>query len=765
MLLLFTTSAGAAVQWSITNTHPGSFVQGAQGVYTITITNVGNSSAAGGTVTENPPAGLVVLSLTSSQWQCGLTACQLPAGAAMAPGESAQITVLAIVPYNAPAMITNSATVSGGGAPAVTATDATPVTPINPESPALAVQMSHSAIFQQGFAGAQYTIGVLNEGTGSIPPGTSIQVTDTLPAGLTAASASGTGWQCGVNGSNVICTRSDGLPAENIYSPIALVVNVASNAPGVVANTATVSLVGAGNPVTITDTTVITAVATASPQWSLGKTHAGSFTQGQQNAAYTITVTNTGATAQGNATVTETLPAGLTLVSMSGTGWTCQGSLCSLGAGGQIQPRASSVLSVVVNVAADAPAAVVNQATLSAPGFVPITASDATVVAPMNSPQWSINEMHSGNFTQGQQGATGSIAVTNTGTGPSSSLVAVTANPPSGLTIAGMSGSGWSCLCGTICSRSDALGPGQAYPPITISFNVASNAAAKLTTSVMVSGGSAAAAASAADTITVNQNSPPPAGPPFGSFDTPAASSSGSGSVAFTGWALGPAGIAKVDLWREPNPGELASSNGLMYIGDTALVAGARPDVQAGYPSYPGNEQAGWGYLMLTNFLPSNTGTTAYSNGVFRIHAIAHGQDGLVADLGVKTLTADNAHATVPFGAIDTPSQGGSASGMYANFGWALTPLGKSILTDGSTITVVLDNQPLVGHPVYNQYRSDIATLFPGYANSQGAVGVYSIDTAKLSNGRHSIAWLVSDTAGQSVGIGSRYFTVQNVCQ
>ena len=44
-------------------------------------------------------------------------------------------------------------------------------------------------------------------------------------------------------------------------------------------------------------------------------------------------------------------------------------------------------------------------------------------------------------------------------------------------------------------------------------------------------------------------------------------------------------------------------------------------------------------------------------------------------DLGGRTLTTDNAHAVLPFGTLDTPPQGGAASGSaYVNFGWTLTP-------------------------------------------------------------------------------------------
>jgi len=95
------------------------------------------------------------------------------------------------------------------------------------------------------------------------------------------------------------------------------------------------------------------------------------------------------------------------------------------------------------------------------------------------------------------------------------------------------------------------------------------------------------------------------------------------------------------------------------------------------------------------------------------------------------------------------------------NFGWAVTQNPYAIPLDGSSITVTVDGVAL-GHPTYNQYRSDIATAFPGLANSGGAVGYFVIDTTKLSNGVHTIGWVVYDNQGRGDGIGSRFFTVQN---
>jgi hypothetical protein len=130
--------------------------------------------------------------------------------------------------------------------------------------------------------------------------------------------------------------------------------------------------------------------------------------------------------------------------------------------------------------------------------------------------------------------------------------------------------------------------------------------------------------------------------------------------------------------------------------------------------------------------------------------------------IGTRTIGCDNAHATNPFGAIDTPDQGDSVSGaVYTNFGWALTPQPSAIAFDGSTILVFVDGVA-IGRPTYNQNRSDIATLFPGRANSEGAIGFFQFDTTTLANGVHTIAWSVTDEAGHAEGIGSRFFTVMN---
>jgi hypothetical protein len=241
--------------------------------------------------------------------------------------------------------------------------------------------------------------------------------------------------------------------------------------------------------------------------------------------------------------------------------------------------------------------------------------------------------------------------------------------------------------------------------------------------------------------------------PPFGSVDAPADGVVASGSVAISGWALDALGAPSVLIYRDPVAGE----SSLIFVGQATFVPGARPDVAAVYPTLPFNTRAGWGYLLLTNVLPNQ------GNGTFRFWVFAQDADMNQTLLGTKTINVVNASATAPFGAIDTPGQGATASGSaFVNFGWALTPQPHLIPFDGSTIQVLIDGVPMGALAGYNFYRPDVSTLFPGLKNSGGPVGYRVIDTTALSEGLHTIAWLATDDGGITTGIGSRFFTVNN---
>jgi uncharacterized repeat protein (TIGR01451 family) len=136
---------------------------------------------------------------------------------------------------------------------------------------------------------------------------------------------------------------------------------------------------------------------------------------------------------------------------------------------------------------------VTNGVSVSGGGDVnPANNSDTDVTTIIPGADLTITKSHTGNFTQGQTGATYTVTVTNSGVGPTTTLVAVIDTFPLGLTPTGAAGAGWACTAGAQavgCTRSDALAAGVSYPPITITVNVEPSAPATVTNVAGVAGG------------------------------------------------------------------------------------------------------------------------------------------------------------------------------------------------------------------------------------------------------------------------------------
>jgi hypothetical protein len=333
---------------------------------------------------------------------------------------------------------------------------------------------------------------------------------------------------------------------------------------------------------------------------------------------------------------------------------------------------------------------------------------------------------------------------------------AVAAGPYSGEQTFSISNSGSGTLTWTVKETKNwmSLSPtsGTGDGAVTVSIHPSSLEAGTYTGTITVSDDNASnSPQSVIVTLTVYPAGG--SGMPFGTFETPVDGSTVMSSIPVTGWALDAVGVESVKIYRETVTGE---GSGLVYIGDALFVEGARPDVESDFPGYPFNYRAGWGYMMLTNFLPDG------GNGTFVLHAVAENVSGEKVTVGTKQITCDNVHAVKPFGAIDTPVPGGTAGGnAFRNMGWVLTPPPNKIPVNGSTINVYIDGVNL-GHPTYNQYREDIAALFPGYENSNGALAYFDIDLTEYSNGVHTIVWSATDDDGNTDGIGSRYFNIRN---
>ncbi|MCX6563247.1 MAG: hypothetical protein NTU60_06545, partial [Candidatus Aminicenantes bacterium] len=95
---------------------------------------------------------------------------------------------------------------------------------------------------------------------------------------------------------------------------------------------------------------------------------------------------------------------------------------------------------------------------------------------------------------------------------------------------------------------------------------------------------------------------------PFGDFATPINGTTGiTGAIPVTGWVLDDIEVTLVMVKRDPHatdPTGVIGPDGLVFVGYGLFVEGARPDVETGYAGYPLNYRAGWGYMLLTNFLP-----------------------------------------------------------------------------------------------------------------------------------------------------------------
>ncbi|HEY2930789.1 MAG TPA: hypothetical protein VGK99_03515 [Acidobacteriota bacterium] len=227
---------------AISKTHAGSFPVGANGLYTVTVSNVGSAASSGTiTVTDTLPIGLSFISGSGTGWSfaaSGQTVTCLNTGS-VAAGASSVFTLTVGVGSAAFPAVTNIAAISNLSDlnPANNnASDPTTVTQ-PPLTPDLAISKSHSGSFRVGTNGV-YTLTVTN--VGSAASSGTITVTDNLPAGLSFVSGAGTGWICAAAGQVVTCTNTGSI-AAGANRVITLTVSVGAAAFPSITNVATVS--------------------------------------------------------------------------------------------------------------------------------------------------------------------------------------------------------------------------------------------------------------------------------------------------------------------------------------------------------------------------------------------------------------------------------------------------------------------------------------------------------------------------------------------
>lgn len=164
----FTTLAASL---TIASAHSGTFTQGqSNATYTLMVANGVSAGPTNGVVavTETAPSGLVPVGVQGAGWTCAGPTCVR--SDALAPGSSYPAIALTVdVANNAPASVTNAATVAGGGSANASASDLTSIDALPIYSNPLAFAVPASVV-----AGAPTTFTVTyasQAGSGDIASG------------------------------------------------------------------------------------------------------------------------------------------------------------------------------------------------------------------------------------------------------------------------------------------------------------------------------------------------------------------------------------------------------------------------------------------------------------------------------------------------------------------------------------------------------------------------------------------------------------------
>lgn len=172
---------------------------------------------------------------------------------------------------------------------------------------------------------------------------------------------------------------SAGLSAQTSPATLTVSADPSGLAAGGYTGTVSVSATGAA-----TSNLPVNLTVNPAPSLRIAKTHSGNFAQGQSNALYTVSVSNSAGSSPTNGVVivTEQLPTGLTLVSMAGSGWTCSNGACMRSdalAGGSSYPP----VTVAVNVSPGAASPQVNSVSVTGGGSAAANATDSTAIDPV----------------------------------------------------------------------------------------------------------------------------------------------------------------------------------------------------------------------------------------------------------------------------------------------------------------------------------------------------------------------------------------------
>jgi uncharacterized repeat protein (TIGR01451 family) len=243
-------------------------------------------------------------------------------------------------------------------------------------------------------------------------PLSDVTVTDSLPAGTTLVSASGTDWTC-TGTTDLSCVLGPDL-AVDASSAVTVVVTLGADFTGTsITNTAVVT---PSDTTPEDNTSTVTTPVIQPPDVSIVKTGTPTAAPGDQ-LTWTLTVHNDGNDAVSSVAVSDTLPDGTTLVSASGTGWTCSGTTtvtCALD--GALPLDGTSTVTIVATLAADFAGTSVSNTAVVTPDDATPEDNTSTAVTTVTAPAGGGGGT-TGGFTGGGGGTTSNPPATGGGGG------------------------------------------------------------------------------------------------------------------------------------------------------------------------------------------------------------------------------------------------------------------------------------------------------------------------------------------------------------
>ncbi len=405
----------------LTKTHTGDFNVGQDGVYNLSLTNVGTSTTFGSvTVTDTLPTGLTYVSAVGTDWSCSANGqtvtCTL--GNAIAANATTNIVLTVAVSAAAAPSVTNTATVanvsdinSGND----TASDLTIVHPVADLSLTKTASATRVAISNN----LTYTVVVRNNGPSTA---NSMVMTDVLPAGMNFVSASSTRGTCSNNNGTVTCNIPNLLNVTTTNTATITIVTTAQT-EGVKVNSASVT--GAEiDPVTDNNSATNEVTVGAGADVVISQIASPSPVVAGSNITYTIGLTNSGEVSN-LVVVTDNLPANLTFVSCASTG----GGVCG-GTGNNrtvsfdsLADGAAATITIIATVNSNVVANTIVNNTTSVSSGTPDprpNSNSVTVPVTVNAPAISFapTVLDFGMQPVGASGAPQSVIITNTGTAP-----------------------------------------------------------------------------------------------------------------------------------------------------------------------------------------------------------------------------------------------------------------------------------------------------------------------------------------------------------